>query len=435
MSRIKILIIEDNPLLCRQLANWLGKRNVVVEYTFYISKAKKIIASGDIDLIMSDIRLPDGDGIEFLEWMCCSGYRIPFIVMTDYAEISSAVHAMKLGAVDYFPKPLDLGDLSAVIDNLLKNKTQHRKQSGLFKRDSFQIREVERQARLVAKTDMSVLVRGSNGTGKEYVARLIHQLSSRSAFPFVPVDCGAIPKELSPSEFFGYVKGAFTGAIDNRTGVFHEAEGGTLFLDEIGNLPYEVQSSLLRVLQEKRYRQIGGKNDIVTNVRILAATNENIEVAISEGRFREDLYHRICEFEIIMPALAECREDVLPLAVFFLKQSNMELGKNASGFDTEASKAMLSYTWPGNVRELKNRVKRAVLLTESGTVGIAALNLDQIMERTSDNGYSLKLKGEEERERILKALATAKGNKTLAAELLKTTRTTLYKLLEKYGIR
>lgn len=434
MGKIKVLVIEDNPLLCRQLANWLKKRNVHVEYTFYVACARKIILSGDVDLILSDIRLPDGNGVELLEWVCRSGYHIPFIIMTDYAEVSSAVRAMKLGAVDYFSKPLNLEELSVVIDNLQGSKKQHNEQPELFRRESFQIREVEKQARLVAKTDMSVLIRGGNGTGKEYVARMIHQLSGRANYPFVPVDCGAIPRDLSSSEFFGHVKGAFTGAMDGRTGVFHEAEGGTLFLDEIGNLPYEVQSSLLRVLQEKRYRQVGGKNDISTNVRILAATNENIEAAILEGHFREDLYHRVCEFEIIIPALAECYEDILPLAGFFLEQSNVELGRNVKGFDPEARKMMLLYAWPGNVRELKNRVKRAVLLAESDTIGVAELNLNQFAVRTSDDGYSLKLKGEEEKDRVLKALAMAKGNKTLAAEFLKTTRTTLYKLLEKYRI-
>lgn len=430
----KILIIEDNPLLCRQLVNRLEKKGIQVECTFYATKAKKVIVADGADLILSDIRLPDGDGVEILEWMSRSGYRIPFIVMTDYAEVSSAVRAMKLGAIDYFSKPLDLEELFAVIDSVLENKSQCCRQIGIFKRDSSQIQEVEKQARLVAKTDMSVLIRGGNGTGKEYVAHLIHQLSGRAEHPFIPVDCGAIPRELSSSEFFGHVKGSFTGAMDSRTGVFHEAEGGTLFLDEIGNLSYEVQSSLLRVLQEKRYRQVGGKKDFAMNVRILAATNENIEDAISEGSFREDLYHRICEFEIIMPALSECHDDILPLAGFFLEQCNVELQKNVSGFNAEARKIMLAYNWPGNVRELKNRVRRAVLMAESDTIGVTELNLNQAAVKLVDSRYSLKRKGEDEKERVLKALATAKGNKTLAAELLKTTRTTLYKLLVKYRI-
>lgn len=430
----KILIIEDNPLLCRQLANRLEKKKMQVEYTFYADKARKMIATDDIGLILSDIRLPDGDGVEILEWICRSGYRIPFIVMTDYAEVSSAVRAMKLGAVDYFPKPLDMEELFTVIDGLLENKNKRMGQALLFKRESSRIQEVEKQARLVAKTDMSVLVRGGNGTGKEYVAHLIHQYSERASKAFVPVDCGAIPKDLSASEFFGHVKGAFTGAQDERTGVLYEAEGGTLFLDEIGNLPYEVQSSLLRVIQEKRYRQMGGRKDITTDVRILAATNEDMETAISEGRFREDLYHRICEFEIMMPALSECPEDILPLAGFFAEEYCAELKKPITGFSPEARKMLLRYHWPGNVRELKNRVRRAVVMAEGDIIDVADLNIHPKMAQEKDSDYSLKRKEEGEKERVLKALAAARGNKTLAAKLLKTTRTTLYKLLEKYRI-
>ena len=429
----KILVIEDNPLLCRQLSNWLGKKGLQVEYTFHAANARKIIISGEVSLILSDIRLPDGDGVEILEWMCRNGYHVPFIVMTDYAEVSSAVRAIKLGAVDYFPKPLNLEELSTSIDGLLKAKKCRHGETVLFKRESVKIQEVEKYATLVAKTDMSVLIHGGNGTGKEYVAHLIHQLSERAARPFVPVDCGAIPRELSVSEFFGHVKGAFTGATEHKTGLFHEAEGGILFLDEIGNLPYEIQSSLLRVLQEKGYRPVGGKKELPADVRILAATNENLEKAISEGRFREDLYHRICEFEIVVPALAECREDILPLAGFFLKQFNEEQGKDVRDFAPEACKAMLDYGWPGNVRDLKNRVRRAVLLAEGNTIGTAELNLNPpVMLKPGE--YSLKRKAEEGKERVLKALAEAKGNKTLAAELLGTTRTTLYKLLGKYRI-
>lgn len=430
-----ILIIEDNPLLCRQLSNRLEKDGLRVKYTLNASNARKIISGGNIDLVLSDIRLPDGDGVDILEWMRRDGCRIPFIVMTDYAAIPSAVRAMKLGAADYFSKPLDLEELSSAIAGLLKGRSGGNAELPQFRRSSKRIREVERHSLLVAKTDMSVLVCGANGTGKEYVAHLIHRSGLRADKPFVPVDCGAIPKELSASEFFGHVKGAFTGATDNRHGAFHRAEGGTLFLDEIGNLSHEVQSLLLRVLQEKRYRPVGGTKEIPADVRILAATNENMEKAIAAGRFREDLYHRVSEFEITIPTLSECREDILPLAEFFLKQSCEEMKKDIMDFDDGACEAMLAYEWPGNVRELKNHVRRAVLLTEGGTVSAVQLGIrpDAV---TMPGNHSLKLKREEEeeKERILKALDAAKGNKTRAAALLGTTRTTLYKLLEKYGI-
>lgn len=423
-------------MLCRQLSNRLEKDGLRVKYTFYATNARKIISGGGIDLVLSDIRLPDGDGVDILEWMRTGGYRIPFIVMTDYADVASVIRAMKLGAVDYFPKPLDLSELSKTISGLLEGHSGGNTELPLFRRDSKRMREVERHSLLVAKTDMSVLVCGANGTGKEYVANLIHRSSLRADKPFIPVDCGAISKELSASEFFGHVKGAFTGATDNRNGIFHQAEGGTLFLDEIGNLSYEIQSSLLRVLQEKRYRPVGGRKEIAADVRILAATNENMEKAIAGGRFREDLYHRICEFEIRMPALSECRGDILPLAEYFLRQFGEELKKDIRGFDAEACEAMLGYEWSGNVRELKNRVRRAVLLAEGETVGIGQLGIKPDMLTMSESRLlKLKRESEEEKGRIVKALDAVKGNKTRAAELLGTTRTTLYKLLDKYRIR
>ena len=267
-------------------------------------------------------------------------------------------------------------------------------------------------------------------TGKEHVALAIHKASPRAIAPFVPVDCGSIPKELAASEFFGHVKGAFTGATDNKSGVFHEAEGGTLFLDEVGNLPYEVQMLLLRALQERRYRPVGSKREISCDVRIVAATNENMEKAIAEGRFREDLYHRLNEFTIEVPPLRECRDDILPLAEFFLEQGCDEMNKRVTGFCAEARKKLQTYGWPGNVRELKNTIRKAVLLCESDT--LKAEDLDMPAENTTD-GFALKAENEE-KEKIIKALETAKYNKALAAGLLRISRPTLYEKMKKYGI-
>ena len=318
----KVLIIEDDLVLCRVLRNWLERKRMRVECVCSVAQARKTIAATDADIILSDMRLPDGDGIGLLEWMNENRYRIPFIIMTQHAEVLSAVRAMKLGAEDYLPKPFQPDTLYAMLNGLLRRKEAAKERNRLiFRRESKQSREVERRAVLVGSTDMSVLVRGENGTGKEHVASTIHKASLRASTPFVPVDCGSIPKELAASEFFGHVKGAFTGATDNKTGVFHQAEGGTLFLDEVGNLPYEVQVLLLRALQERRYRPVGGKREVPCDVRIVAATNENMEKAIAEGRFREDLYHRLNEFTIEVPPLRECRDDILPLAAFFLKQS------------------------------------------------------------------------------------------------------------------
>lgn len=295
MSRI--LIVEDDTVLCRVLRNWLERKKMQVEVATTLAGARRIMAAADADIVLSDLRLPDGDGIELLEWMNEQHYRIPFIVMTQHAEVLSAVRAMKAGAEDYLPKPFLPETLYTMLNGLL-HRTRAKRESGkgIFRRESDRIREVERRAALVGSTDLSVLIRGENGTGKEHVALAVHKAGARAERPFVAVDCGSIPRELAASEFFGHVKGAFTGAADNKTGVFHEAEGGTLFLDEVGNLPYEVQVLLLRALQERRYRPVGGRRETVCDVRIVAATNENIEKAIAEGRFREDLYHRLNEF-------------------------------------------------------------------------------------------------------------------------------------------
>ena len=257
MSRI--LIVEDDTVLCRVLRNWLERKKMQVEVATTLAGARRIMAAADADIVLSDLRLPDGDGIELLEWMNEQHYRIPFIVMTQHAEVLSAVRAMKAGAEDYLPKPFLPETLYTMLNGLL-HRTRAKRESGkgIFRRESDRIREVERRAALVGSTDLSVLIRGENGTGKEHVALAVHKAGARAERPFVAVDCGSIPRELAASEFFGHVKGAFTGAADNKTGVFHEAEGGTLFLDEVGNLPYEVQVLLLRALQERRYRPVGG---------------------------------------------------------------------------------------------------------------------------------------------------------------------------------
>ena len=426
----KILIIEDNVVLCRMLCNWLERKGLQTERTGSVAQARKLIATTNADIILSDIRLPDGDGVkDILKWMNKQQIRIPFIVMTEYSGIPSAVQAMKLGAEDYLPKPINTDKLYSLLRKLLQRRNKSER-SLIFRRESKAIREMERRAQLVANTDMSVLIRGDSGTGKEHVARSIHAASPRTGNSFVAVDCGAIPKELAASEFFGHTKGAFTGATEDKTGVLHIASGGTLFLDEVCNLPYEIQALLLRALQERSYRPVGGKQEMNANVRIIAATNENIGKAIETGRFREDLYHRLCEFTITVPSLAECREDILPLAEFFREQSCTEFSKKIIRFDVETQKIMQAYGWPRNVRELRHCVRSAVLLTENDTIGRKELDID--LHVTADS-YALKTENEE-REHIIKALDAARNNKALAASLLKISRPTLYEKMKKYGI-
>ena len=289
-------------------------------------------------------------------------------------------------------------------------------------------------AALVAPSDMSVLILGANGTGKESVARSIHRSSERRSMPFVAVNCGVLPKELAPSLFFGHVKGAFTGADTNKEGYFSMAEGGTLFLDEIGTMPYEIQAMLLRVLQENSYLPIGDRHERKADVRIVAATNEDMQKAIRDGRFREDLYHRLNEFEIRLPLLSECPDDILPLAEFFRERYSKELRRETCGFTEKAAEQLLAYAWPGNVRELQNKVRRAVLLAESGIVRVEDMGLEAT-EPTSDAGHSLAIRDEaDEKRRIVEALKRCGGNRTEAAKLLRIDRATLYRKMRKYGL-
>ena len=282
----------------------------------------------------------------------------------------------------------------------------------------------------VAATDARVLGTGSNGTGKELVARWLHEKSNRKSMPFVEVNCAAIPGELIESELFGHVKGSFTGAINDKTGAFVEAEGGTLFLDEIGNLSYEVQVQLLRALQERRIRPIGSIKEIEVDVRIICATNENLQEAIERGIFREDLFHRINEFTLNMPSLKERKEDILLFANYFLDLSNKELERNISGFDKEATELLLNYPWPGNLRQLKNVIKRATLLAQEKLITSADLGLVPIGSGI-ENSANLNIKADEKR-RIIEALHVTSNNKNKASEILGIDRKTLYNKLKLY---
>ena len=432
----KILIIEDDLVLCRVLRNWLERKRMQVECASTTAQARKIIATTDADIILSDMRLPDGDGIGILEWMNENRYRIPFVIMTQHAEVLSAVRAMKLGAEDYLPKPFQPETLYTMLNGLLRRKEAAKERNRLiFRRESKQSREVERRAVLVGSTDMSVLVRGENGTGKEHVAITIHKASSRASAPFVSVDCGSISKELAASEFFGHVKGAFTGALADKTGAFEAADGGTLFLDEVGNLTYETQVQLLRALQERRIRPVGSNREIPVDIRLVAATNEDLEAAIARGTFRADLYHRINSFTLRMPCLRQMREDIPLYADFFLDQANRELDKRIVGFDPAAAAALAAYDWPGNLRQLRNTVLSATLLAAGEYITCRDLPAEVTGGPAEPAEAPLSLRDPaSEEEQIRRALATAGGNKSQAAKLLGIDRKTLYNKLHLYGI-
>ena len=425
----RIIVIEDNPVFADYVCRLLESKGYRTACIPNCNGARKLFVKiGEGDIVLSDLRLPDGDGIALLEELREQGRNNPYIVMTDYDEVPTAVRSMKLGAEDYIPKKLLADNLFPLLKTLRKRMERH--ETPIYERQSAAFREIDRKIRLVATTTMSVLILGESGTGKEHIAEKIHTKSKRAAGPFVSVDCGLLSKELTASDLFGHEKGAFTGAESKKQGFWEEAAGGTLFLDEIGNLPMEVQQMLLRALEAKRYRPTGGSKDKRADVRIIAATNEDLPAAIAEKRFRADLYQRLKEYTLHIPPLRECKEDIMPLADFFLNFANVEFERQVKGFDAEARKRLLAYAWGGNVRELKRVVRMAVLHTEGDTVMADALEFDEI-PLAADVSLAL---DDMERKQIIHALEQAKGNRTLAAALLGIGRTTLYNKMKAYGI-
>ena len=437
---LSILIVEDDITFSLMLTTWLGKKGFVVRSSSSVSDAKRRLGEEAFDLVISDLRLPDSDGIDLLKWLKSTHPSLPLIMMTSYAEIQTAVQAMKLGAADYIAKPLNPDELLGKIKELVyvEEKAPARVPVSsapdlYIEGQSQAARQLYEHVRLVAPTDMSVLVTGASGTGKEYIARRIHEQSNRSKAPFVAVDCGAIPKELAASEFFGHVKGSFTGAIENKTGAFVAAQGGTIFLDEIGNLTYEVQVQLLRALQERKVKPIGSNQEIAINVRLISATNENLRQAIEKGDFREDLYHRINEITIRIPDLKERKEDLLLFANHFLDLANSELQKDIIGFDNDTMQLFQSYSWPGNLRQMKNVIKYATLLATGRYITRKELP-EELTENLSSH-TNIQLKNvEHERDLIRKALQECGNNKTRAAQLLGIDRKTLYNKLKIYQL-
>ena len=436
-----ILIVEDDITFSLMLKTWLGKKNIQVETCTTVGDAKTALEEGTYQLILSDLRLPDEDGINLLKWLKENHSNVPLIMMTSYADIQTAVQAIKLGAADYISKPLNPDELFSKITELIH--VPEKKAASVAYTNPY-IEGVSQAAvsmyehvRLVAPTEMSVLITGSSGTGKEYIARRIHQESRRANYPFVAVDCGAIPKDLAASEFFGHVKGSFTGAIDNKTGAFVAAQGGTLFLDEIGNLTYEVQVQLLRALQERKVRPVGSNQEIAINVRLVSATNENLRQAIDKCDFREDLCHRINEFTIRIPDLRERQEDLLLFANHFLDLANSELNKDIIGFDSDTIHLFQNYSWPGNLRQMKNVIRYATLLAKGRFITCDELpeELTESNENTAAKPASQLLKDESYEINIIRnALRECNFNKTRAAQMLGIDRKTLYNKLKAYRI-
>lgn len=450
----KILVVDDDISFCVMLKTFLEKKGFAVTNVFSAKEAETALENDSFDIVLTDIRLPDKDGIELLKLIKSKSFSTQVILMTGYTEIRTAVNAIKLGAFDYVGKPINPDEIlhtinqalskkgmpqtaAAVTDAPVKEKKKPQNQDFPFvKGISDHSNQLHDYIGLVAPTNMSVLIIGDSGTGKEYIAHTIHLQSKRKDKPFIAVDCGAIPKDLASSEFFGHLKGSFTGAINDKTGHFEAANSGTLFLDEVGNLSYEVQIQLLRALQERKIKPVGSNTEVGVDIRVIAATNEDLQEAVKRGDFREDLYHRLNEFSVKAPRLSERKNDILIFANHFLEMANSDLEKDVLGFSPDVTDLFLTYDWPGNLREMKNIIKRSVLLSRGDTVLKEVLPQEMFENNFQDKNESefLLYSSKDEEKAILDALEKVKFNKTKAAQLLGIDRKTLYNKIKLYNI-
>jgi two-component system response regulator HydG len=469
----KILIIDDDVDLCTLLGNYLTKKGFEIETAHTGSKGLVKFSEKKFDAVICDYRLGDMDGKQLIASLKEKNPSAKLLVITGYSDIKTAVEVIKLGAFDYITKPLIPDEVSGILHNLLQLRTdensarKERPGSGdegkeldyhdeeFFEGQSPAAKSLYAQVKIVADTNYSIILYGESGTGKEVIARTIHNLSQRAGKPFIAMDCGTLSKELAGSELFGHVKGAFTGALQDKEGHFELANGGTLFLDEVGNLSVEVQATLLRVIQERKFRRVGGNKEMEVDVRLIVASNENLQEAYRKGKFREDLYHRFNEFSINLPSLRNRKEDILPLTYFFLEKATAELNKEISGIDENVLDTFLQYSWPGNLREFRNVIRRAVLLTRPGE----KITVDTMpWEITSNNAFAQpgsdtqlaapppiypvsngterdllrEAAGRAEYETIMSVLQQVNFNKKKAAELLKIDRKTLYNKIKSF---
>ncbi|MDQ7773811.1 MAG: sigma-54 dependent transcriptional regulator [Elusimicrobiales bacterium] len=451
------LVIEDDADARKALKAVLGSRKHTLQEASGGEEGLRMAESAALDAVLLDLVLGDMDGLTVLEKLKTDDPSLPVIILTGHADVHSAVRAMKLGAADYLVKPFTNEELLLVAERAAKDRRFHRELEALrshvagfhganvFVGESAAVKAVEKLVSQVAGSELTVILTGPSGSGKEVWARRIHALSGRRNNPFVALDCGALPENLVESELFGYERGAFTGADRPRAGLFETAYGGTLFLDEVSNLEVPTQAKLLRVLQERRIRRLGGKKDIPVDVRIITATNRDLQSCIKAGSFREDLYHRLNQFAITLPSLRERAADIRPLAMYFLKEANAGLKKNVSGLDTGALAALDAYAWPGNIRELKNIITRAVLMAE-GEVSSSHLGFGEAVAAPVSpacggeiKDFDLKKAAKEaasvvEKRLIAAALEASGGNKVKAAKLMGIDRKALYNKLEEYNI-
>ncbi len=440
-----ILIVDDDVTFCLMLKTFLKKKGFGVTESFSFKDGLKAVQKSNFSVILTDIRLPENDGLELLAEIKKKSSQTPVILMTGYGDIRSAVKAIKMGAYEYVTKPINPDEILFTIQAAIHDSRENGKSlpaPGYVTGISETAIKLNEYISLVAPTNLSVLILGESGTGKEYVARKIHDESHRAEKPFVAIDCGALPKDLSASELFGHVKGSFTSAFNDKTGQFIEANGGTIFLDEIGNLGYEVQIQLLRAIQERKVKPVGGNKEIVVDLRIIAATNEDLIKVVQKGDFREDLYHRLNEFTLQVPRLQDRQADLMIYANHFLAHANRELNRSVREFNNEVVSVFKSYSWPGNLRELKNVIRRAVLLTLGEIITINALPVELSDNHTNYPSQANKFESDNlkkaidkiEFEKIRSVLEKVKYNKTRAAQILNIDRKTLYNKLRQYDI-
>jgi two-component system, NtrC family, response regulator HydG len=444
-----ILVIEDDLTFSRILEGFLSKQGFKVRVAHRGAEGLQLFQTKAFDLVLLDYRLPDVTGMDVLVDIKKTSPATQVIIMTSFSDIRTAVKAMQVGAFEYITKPVNPDELLMIVQQALnkgQNNTPVPKVSlkKFVEGSSPAADQLYKYVRLVAPTDMSVIIEGESGTGKENVAQTIHSLSPRAKAKFVAVDCGALSMELAASELFGHVRGAFTGAVQDKLGQFEEAHKGTLFLDEVGNLSYEIQVKLLRAIQERIIQPVGSNKEIKIDVRIITATNDDLFEGVKKGNFREDLYHRLNEFKLKVPPVRERYEDLEEFMSFFKELANLELERAVDGFDKEVVDIFNAYDWPGNLREMKNVIKRAVLLTHEGKITVNALPVEMLeaIRNPSNKAnsaaspvYDLKaLQESQEKEMILKTLKEVRYNKSKAARILNIDRKTLYLKIEKYGI-
>lgn len=435
MNKPRALVIDDEPDIRELLALTLGRMDIETVVAGDVREAKEALSGSNFDICLTDMRLPDGDGLELVEWIQAHTPKVPVAVITAHGNVETAVQALKAGAFDFLSKPLDIKNLRNIVEIALKLGAGGDKRQSRLLGKSEAMRALREMIDKVARSQAPIHISGESGTGKELVARLIHDTGPRSDGPFVPVNCGAIPAELMESEFFGYRKGAFTGAVGNKTGLVQSADRGTLFLDEIADLPLAMQVKLLRVIQEQTIRPVGSSKEEPVNVRILSATHRNLSAMVAAGQFREDLYYRVNVIELNVPALRERGDDILLLAEHILQK----LGASATSLAEDARADLRSYHFPGNVRELENLLERAVTLCAGGTIHAADIALRPVGELDPDptdaapTGLGDQL-DDVQRQAILDALQKTRYNKTQAARLLGLTFRQLRYRIKKLNI-